>query len=72
MDCFNSLQAKAARIIAGAYRSTSGPAIDVELYLLPMAQQVWKKNTETVSRILSTYNITELVEFRFFRTKRCR
>jgi hypothetical protein len=68
----SSLQAKAARIIAGAYRSTSGPALDVELYLLPMAQQIWKKNAETVSRILSTHNITELVEFRFFRTRRCR
>jgi hypothetical protein len=72
IDCLNSLQAKAARIIAGAYRSTSGPALDVELYLLPMAQQIWKKNAETVSGILSTHNITGLVEFRFFRTKRCR
>jgi ribonuclease HI len=71
MDCLNSLQAKTARIIAGAYRSTSGPALDVELYLLPMAQQIWKRNAETVSRFLSKHNITGLVEFRFFRTKRC-
>lgn len=36
IDSLNSLQAKAARIIGGAYRATSGPALDVELYLLPV------------------------------------
>lgn len=40
MNTLNSLQAKAARIISGAFKATSGPALDSELFLLPMAQQI--------------------------------
>lgn len=72
LHCLNKLQARAAKIIAGAFRSTSGPALNVELYLLPIAQQIWKTNVEVVSRILSTPGIPSLVEFRSFRTRRTR
>ncbi|PVH69368.1 hypothetical protein DL98DRAFT_439194, partial [Cadophora sp. DSE1049] len=53
IDSLKRLQAKAARIIGGAYKATSGPALDIELYLLPIEQQIWKTSSETVSRILS-------------------
>lgn len=36
----NSIQAKAARIIGGAFKATSIPALNVETNLLPMKQQL--------------------------------
>ena len=72
MDILNGLQARAARTIAGAFKTTSGPALDTELFLLPMAQQVWKRNAESANRLLSTHNIPDLVGFRNFRKKKSR
>ncbi len=37
IDTLNGLQARAARTIAGAFKVTSGLALDTELFLLPMA-----------------------------------
>ncbi|KDN71119.1 putative zinc knuckle, partial [Colletotrichum sublineola] len=45
------LQARAARTMSGAYRATSFPALDVEMHLLPVEQQIWKHNIDTVSRV---------------------
>jgi hypothetical protein len=70
MNTLNSLQAKAARIISGAFKATSGPALDTELFLLPMAQQIWKRNAEAASRLLSTNSIPGLIGFRSFRKKK--
>jgi hypothetical protein len=40
IDSVKRLQAKAARIIGGAYKAISGPALDIELHLLPIEQQI--------------------------------
>jgi ribonuclease HI len=72
IDTLNGLQARMARTIAGAFKATSGPALDTELFLLPMAQQIWKCNAESVNRLLSTHNIPGLVGFRSFRKKKRR
>ena len=45
------LQARAARVMSGAFRATSIPALDVENYLLPMEQQIWKHNLEALIRL---------------------
>ncbi|CAI6089273.1 unnamed protein product [Clonostachys chloroleuca] len=45
-----SLQARAARMISGAFRATSGPALDVETHL-PMEHQIWKHNLEALIRL---------------------
>ncbi|KAK7433457.1 reverse transcriptase, partial [Colletotrichum acutatum] len=45
------LQARAARAMCGAYRATSFPALDVEMHLLPVEQQIWKHNIDTISRV---------------------
>lgn len=66
------LQAKAARIIGGAYKATSGAALDIELHLLPIEQQIWKTSAETVSRILSTDKMPTLAGFRILRNTRNR
>ncbi|PQE23329.1 reverse transcriptase protein [Rutstroemia sp. NJR-2017a BBW] len=66
------LQAKAARIIGGAYKAISGAALDIELHLLPIEQQIWKTNAETVSRILSTDKMPTLAGFRTLRNTRNR
>ncbi|RKL20549.1 hypothetical protein BFJ72_g15022 [Fusarium proliferatum] len=46
-----SLQARAARVISGAYKATSMPALDVEAYLLPIEQQIYKHNVDTLGRV---------------------
>lgn len=44
------LQARAARAMSGAFRVTSFPALDVEVHLLPVEQQIWKHNG-TINRM---------------------
>lgn len=46
-----SLQGRAARVMSGAYKATSLPALDVEMHLLPIQQQIWKHNIEALDRI---------------------
>ncbi|KAJ6439009.1 reverse transcriptase [Purpureocillium lavendulum] len=46
-----SLQGRAARVMSGAYKATSLPALDVEMHLLPIEQQIWKHNIEALDRI---------------------
>ncbi|KAL3965699.1 hypothetical protein ACCO45_000007 [Purpureocillium lilacinum] len=46
-----SLQGRAARVMSGAYKATSLPALDVEMHLLPVEQQIWKHNIEALDRI---------------------
>jgi ribonuclease HI/exonuclease III len=72
IDSLKTLQAKAGRIIGGAYKATSGPALDVELHLLPIEHQIWKTSAETVSRILSSDRMPTLAGFQLFRTTRSR
>lgn len=45
------LQARAARSMCGAYRATSSPALDVEMHLTPIEQQIRKHNLITIGRI---------------------
>ena len=54
IDLLKILQAKTGRIIGGIYKATSGPALDIELYLLPVEHQIWKTSAGAVSRILSS------------------
>jgi ribonuclease HI len=46
-----SIQARTARVVSGAYRATSGPALDIETYLLPLEHQIWKHNADSLGRI---------------------
>ncbi|KAF6525556.1 hypothetical protein HZS61_011351 [Fusarium oxysporum f. sp. conglutinans] len=46
-----SLQARASRAISGAYKAASIPALDVETYLLPVEQQIFKHNVDTLGRV---------------------
>jgi hypothetical protein len=57
LNTLQSIQARAARVISGAYRATSRAALDVESFLLPIEQQIWKHNADTVIRLLSSKNI---------------
>jgi len=57
LKTLRSLQARAARAICGAYKATSNAALDVEAYLLPIEQQIWRHNADTVTRLLSSTDI---------------
>jgi ribonuclease HI len=52
-----SIQARGARAISGAFRATSRAALDVETHLLPMEQQIWKHNAEVVGHVLCRQDI---------------
>jgi hypothetical protein len=57
LNTLKSLQARAARAICGAYKATSNAALDVEAYLLPIKQQIWRHNADTVTRLLSSTDV---------------
>jgi hypothetical protein len=57
LNTLQSIQARAARVISGAYRATSRAALDIESFLLPIEQQIWKHNADTVVRLLSSSDI---------------
>jgi ribonuclease HI len=63
LNTLKSLQARAARAICGAYKATSNAALDVEAYLLPIKQQIWRHNADTVTRLLSSTDIAAALGF---------
>ncbi|RYP40776.1 hypothetical protein DL767_001422 [Monosporascus sp. MG133] len=64
LETLQTTQARAARTISGAFKETSRPALNVETYLLPVEQQIWKHNAEVIGRILSSQDIPELEEYK--------
>ncbi|KAI3322889.1 hypothetical protein HD806DRAFT_119821 [Xylariaceae sp. AK1471] len=63
LEMLQAMQARAARVISGAFKATSRPALDIETCLLPAKQQIWKHNAETIGRVLSSQYIPELEEY---------
>jgi hypothetical protein len=59
LDALRSIQARAARSICGAYRVTSRAALDVETFLLPIEQQIWKHNADVITRLSSSRAIAK-------------
>jgi hypothetical protein len=58
-----NIQARAARTICGAFKATSKAALDVEAFLLPIEQQIWKHNADVVTRLLSSIDIASTASF---------
>lgn len=63
LDALQSIQARGARAICGAFKVTSRAALDIETHLLPVAQQIEKHNAHTLSRIMSSSMISEFDGF---------
>jgi hypothetical protein len=59
LDALRSIQARAARSITGAYRATSRVALDVETFLLPIEQQIWKHNADVITQLSSSRAIAK-------------
>ena len=60
LETLRAIQARAARSICGAFRATSRAALDIETHLLPVEQQIWKHNTETLGRMLTSDGFPEM------------
>ena len=60
----NTIQQRAGAIIAEAFRTTAGSALDVELFLLPMKQQLEKATGDATARILTSPIHHEIMEGR--------
>jgi hypothetical protein len=60
LNMLQSIQAKAAKTITGAFRATAKPALDIEAYLLPIKQLIWKYNAATEIGIVIGQKISEL------------
>jgi hypothetical protein len=58
-----SIQARAARTICGAFKATSKATLDVEVFLLPIEQQIWKRNADVVTRLLLSIDIASTAGF---------
>ena len=54
LKAVRSIQRRAALIISGAFRTTSGPALDMELHLLPGRQRMEQAVNESLLRIRSS------------------
>lgn len=63
LNTMQSIQVRAARVISGAYRATSRAALDVESFLLPIKQQIWKHNADTVIWLLLSRDIVGTLGF---------
>ena len=61
-----SLQGKAAKVITGAYRATSYPALDVEAALLPMDLTLDRLVAESALRIKTSPVYSEITQPREF------
>jgi hypothetical protein len=55
-----TIQARAARSIPGAFKAISRAALDIETYLLPIEQQIWKHNIESLGHMLTSDDLPEL------------
>lgn len=53
LQVLQSLQARRARAICGAFKTTSFAALDIETFLLPIKRQIEKNNVEALGRVLS-------------------
>jgi hypothetical protein len=60
LNMLQSIQAKAEKTITGAFRATAKPALDIEAYLLPIKQRIWKYNAATEIGIATGQKIPEL------------
>jgi len=49
-----SFQREALAAIAGAFKTTAGPALDVELHVEPIFQKLTRTTYATVNRVAST------------------
>lgn len=58
-----SIQARAARAICGAYKATSRAALDIESFLLPIEQQMWRHSADIVTRLFSSMDIVTTAGF---------
>lgn len=69
-----AIQCRAGAIIAGAFRTTAGSALDVELFLLPMKQQLEKAIGESLLRVITapTYTLIQAIRPAFSRTLKWR
>lgn len=66
------MQARAARVITGAFRATSKPALDIETYLLPIKHQLDKLISEATLRISANPSLEIIVQGRSKRKKRAK
>ena len=64
LNTLEGIQARAARSICGAYKATSGAALNIETFILPIEQQIWKHNTDLVTRLISSRDIANTAGFR--------
>lgn len=64
LEILQAIQARAARTITGAFKATSRPALNIETYLLPVERQIWKYNTETIGKALSSQDMPELERYK--------
>ena len=54
LQILTKIQKRAAALIAGAFRSTAGTALDIELFIPPVQQQIERLNGLALTRIMGS------------------
>lgn len=62
LQALQRVQAQAARKITGAFKATSGPALDVETHLLPVKHLLDKLTFEAVLRIATSPSYNDIIK----------
>ena len=64
IQILTAIQRRGAQLIAGSFRSTAGPAMDVEMHLLSIRQQMKKSIGQSMLRLTSNPLYKELTRVR--------
>ena len=61
LEDFRNIQARALRVVTGAFRATAKSALDIEAYVLPIKQCLEKLTNDTMLRIVATPSYKSII-----------
>src|SRR5438045_8219443 len=68
LQILTKIQKRAAALIAGAFQSTAGSALDIELFIPPVQQQLERLNSLALTRIIGSPVVPRIEESRTHQT----
>ena len=70
LEALQMIQARALRVVTGAFKATPRPALDIEASVIPIKQRLEKLTYSTMLRIAATPTYSRIIEGRSKRRHR--